>query len=367
MKKLPLLIAAVVLSGCADQKVIEKVGFTRTISFEKAEDDEDGRVKISNSLPKTNQRESVFYSTEAKSMRQARLIFDRQNDRRIVNGQLRQVLFGASLAQEGIWKHFDSLLRDPSVGNRVHVLVADGDVAQLLNKTYPQGATAGEYIDNLIRTETKVMDVPDTNLYTFARDYYDDGIEPVATILKETPNSITIDGIALFRGDRYVARIPPEDKMYFGLLLGGVRSGDLFMDFPDEQYSSELSTLLYFASRRDVKVTRTGPILEGLGLKVDLRLKIRGSMLEYSGDLRLERPEDQRKLEAEAARYVQGKCQSIIATMQEAKADGIGIGQYVRNTMSYREWRKLDWPEAFSRAKIDVHVEISIKDFGKIQ
>ncbi|WP_168928861.1 hypothetical protein [Paenibacillus dokdonensis] len=49
-------------------------------------------------------------------------------------------------------------------------------------------------IDTLIRTETKSGEVVETNLYTISRDYYDEGIDPVANILKEQKTSLIING-----------------------------------------------------------------------------------------------------------------------------------------------------------------------------
>jgi germination protein, Ger(x)C family len=364
-----ILALALPLAGCSDQRVIEKLGFIRSVAYELADDGEEnkGKVKVTISIPKTNQKEAIQYSTVAKTAREARIVFDRQNDRRIVNGQMRQALFGESLAREGLWTHIDSLLRDPSVGNRVHFLVVEGSAEELLNRKYPQGGTAGEYIDNLVRVETGALNMPDTTLYSYARDYYDDGIDPIAAIIRSQPESIIFDGIALFDRDKMTGKVEPDDLPYFGMVYGKVKSGDLFINFAGDDYASDVASMLYFSSHRKVKVRSIPSLSRGTGPKVTVKVTLTGSLLEYAGTMEVSKRAEQAKLEKEIAKYTKEKCEKLIRMMQESRADAIGIGQYVRNAMRYSDWEKLDWAETFSKAEIDVEVGVRIRNFGKRQ
>jgi spore germination protein len=294
-------------------------------------------------------------------------VFDRQNDRRIVFGQLRQVVFGENLARRGTWKYLDPLFRDGTVGNRVHILVTEGDMSHLVSRVFRQAGAAGEYIDNLLRTESHTSDIPASNLYTFLRDYMDNGIEPSAAILKETSSGLIVNGIALFRGDRYVAKVEPAEKMYFGMMLGNVKSGDVFLDYPDEDYVSEDSALLNFNSKRKIKVVSIGSPSKGQPPKVIIRIRLAGTLLEYNGDLKMAQLADRTRLEGEIERFVRTKCEAVLNLMKEHQSDAIGVGQYIRNAMPYTAWKKLDWPEEFARTQITVQVSVHIKNFGKIQ
>ncbi|MBB6669618.1 Ger(x)C family spore germination protein [Cohnella nanjingensis] len=360
------LLMLVCLAGCTDQRVLEKMGFIRTISFDVAGQDNANMLKVTISIPKSSQNESIVYTTVAHSSKQARAVFDRQNDRRLVNGQIRQILFGEALAKQGIWKHLDATMRDPSVGIHAHVVVAEGDTEKMLSRKYPQGGTAGEYIDNLLRAESATRDIPHANLHTFIRDYYDDGIEPVATILKETPSSLLIDGVALFKKDKYVARVPAADKMYFGLLRDSVDTGELNMDDIRMGKESLPVSLSYIHSRRKIRFSSVKGLTAGTPLKVTIHLRIRGSLLEFYGGEALDNAANQKKLEAGMSRYVEEKCNALIALMQQNKTDSIGIGQHVRNAMKYASWRQLEWDDTFSKADITVRADVKIKDIGKL-
>ncbi|MBB6732592.1 Ger(x)C family spore germination protein [Cohnella zeiphila] len=372
---LALLLALLMLmmTGCSDQRIIEKIGFIRTIGLQAAAEDEGeeeeeentGKIKVTISIPKTKEQDVIVYSTVSKTIRQAIKVFDLQNDRKIVNGQLRQIVFDTALSRKGIWKYLDTLMRDGSVGNRVHVVIAEGDLNHMLSRNFEQSGPAGEYIDNLLRTERRMGDVPDSNLYTFLRDYKDDGIEPSASILKETGNSLIVNGIALFQEDRYVGKIDAEEKIYFGMLLGNIRAGDMFLDYPDKDFVSEDSTLMRFNSSRKLKVLSVGGGAQPPKEKISLKLT--GTLLEYNGGLDLESTAERHQLEDEIEKFVQLKCEAVLATMKELKSDAIGVGQHVRNAMPYAAWKRLDWPEEFARSQIEVHVDVHIKSFGKLQ
>jgi spore germination protein len=51
--------------------------------------------------------------------------------------------------------------------------------------------------------------------------------------------------------------------------------------------------------------------------------------------------------------------------MQQAKTDALGIGRYVRNSLSYKEWTSLNWREVYPQIEVECHVKVTIKDYGK--
>ncbi|MDR9854898.1 Ger(x)C family spore germination protein [Paenibacillus sp. VCA1] len=366
--KLVCLVLIVVLTGCTDEHILEKSGFIRTIAYDKESGEQGNLMRVTISIPKSNHQDAIVYSVRAKSDKDAKSHFDRQNNRKLVTGQLRQVLFGEKLAREGIWKHLDSLRRDPMIGSRMHVIIAEEDPYHiLLRNDYPQGPTAGEYIDTLIQAEAKAGDIPDSSLYTFSRDYYDEGIDPVTTIIKEQKESLIIDGIALFKDDKYVGKVEPSDRMFFGLLHHNIGAGDLYLNLKEDHDDSEQASLQFLRSRRKIHVVSASNLLQGKRLKVDMDIKVEGSLLEYIGDLDMKKQAEQHKLEEEIRKAIQAKCRSLIRMLQEKQTDPFGIGQYVRNSLPVGVWHRLDWRKVYADADISVRVHVRIKDYGKLQ
>lgn len=364
-KALGWLLLVALLAGCGDQKILEKIGFARTIILEKAEG-QDKALKVTISIPKTNQTESIVYTDVARSFKQAKIHFDMQNDRRIVLGQLRQIMFGESLARQGVWLPMESVFRDPAIGIRTHVIVGEGDIAHFVARKFTQGGTMGEYIDNLLRSDPATRGHFDTNLHTFLRDYYDDGVEPVATIVGETEEGLKVKGIALFVRDRYVASIKTEDVMYFSLLRGNAKNVSLFMDEVETARGAGSISLANANGKRKVKVLSLPDPIKNKPARIVVELKLRGSLMEYDDLLEMNNLASQPALERAMENYVAERCGRLFREMQKQGADATGLGSFVRDKMRYADWKALDWNQAFSEADIEVIADVKIRDYGRL-
>ncbi|MCQ6562628.1 Ger(x)C family spore germination protein [Paenibacillus mendelii] len=368
-KGISLLIAIVLLTGCRDEKVIDRLGFISTIAYDLAGSEQgNNMLHISISIPKAQPfNERVLLSTYAKTSKEARFTFSRQNNRQIVNGQLRSVLFGKTLAEQGLWSRIDTLVRDPGIDSEVSVVVVSGDANALLKSKYPQYSES-RYIDELIQTETKSRDIPNTNLHSFTRDYFDDGIDPTAPLLKKGDMGLEIDGIALFHEDRYVARIAPEDALLFSFLTGNFHTGDITVSSSGGDGIDTGDIMMgSLSSKRSITIRHLDALRDGNHLDVTIKLKIRGSLMEYIGPLKLQQSADQIKLESDLNKYVEKKTEAFIRRMQAVKADPIGIGLYARSSMRYKQWKAADWHDRFPHVKVHVKADVKIKDIGKLQ
>lgn len=92
---------------------------------------------------------------------------------------------------------------------------------------------------------------------------------------------------------------------------------------------------------------------------------MQGSVLEYTGEDKLSDPATRHKLEEQIAKSITDKAEELIRQMQQAKTDALGIGRYVRNSLSYREWTSLDWREVYPQIEVECRARIIIKDYGK--
>jgi spore germination protein len=368
-RMLGFVLLLTLLTGCRDQFILEQLGFTRTIAYDVADKNADNDLlRITINIPKASDNERILLSTVARTSKEARLVFSRQNNRRIVTGQLRSTLFGLTLAKRGLWKHVDTLVRDPSIGSKVNLLLIDGDANDFLARDYKQYPATGNYIDTLIRTESTTNDIPDSTLYSFTRDYLDDGVDAFAPILKEGPDSITLCGIGLFNHDKYVMRIEPKQMILFSFIRDHLNSGETYIDVSEEQDEHNLAMLSSLSSQRQVKVShKNRPVINGTSIKVDIHVNIYGSLLEYTGDLNLQEESSQIMLENRMNAYIEKETEAMIKNMQKHKTDPLGIGQYVRNSVTYAEWSKLDWNEVFPDIDVKVHAKVHLKNIGKLQ
>jgi spore germination protein len=365
-----VLLAAFLLSGCGDQRILEKIGFTHTTSYDlapKKEGQTEDELIISISIPKADTegklaRETL--TTIAKSSKEARINLSRQSELILVSGQLRNTLFGLSLAKKGLWEHIDTLVRDPLIAPRVKVTIVNGSATDLLTREFPNHPRTGQYIDRLIEKESKTQALPKVTLYEFTRDLFDDGIDPVAPIVKGSDLNAVIDGVAIFNEDRYVMKIDPKEALFFALLRDDFQQGQLSLDLPSKGGDQkDLAMFSNVIGNRHVKVHKQG----NGKFAVDIKITVQGSLLEYIGKLDLSDDKAKHELESRMSEYISKQAEAIIKKIQKNKADSIGIGTYVRNSMSYKQWKEMDWRKVYPQVEVHCSTKIKIKDYGKFK
>ena len=376
---IPILIIIIVmlLSGCGDQRLLEQLGFSQTISYDlvdenngNGENDEDtkNKLKITISLPKVNTEsgkiERELLTDNAPTSKEARIILASQTELMLVSGQLRNTLFGVKLAEQGLWEHIDTLLRDPSISPRLKITVVDGSAHDLLVKDYPAHPRTGLYIDHLLKKEADAQTIPKINLHEFTRDYFDDGIDPVVPIIKDNGKHISLDGIALFREDRYITKIKPDQALIFAMMRAGFTRGEISIDLAETGRENEHIMFGSIIGKRKIKASSN---IENDHYRVDINMNIKGSVLEYIGDLHLDSDKDRKKLEGLISKYITDEAQTMIDTMQENNVDSIGLGRYIRNSLTYKEWSSLNWDEVYPNIEVHCHAKVVIKDYGEFE
>ncbi|MDF0728152.1 Ger(x)C family spore germination protein [Cytobacillus sp. S13-E01] len=367
-----LVVTIILLTGCADQRILEELGFTHTVSYDVADKDsyEDNQMlRIGLSIPIASdevKETREILVTNAYSSKESRTILSTETDRILVSGQLRNTLFGDELARKGIWDHIDTLVRDPAVGQNTKIIVVSGEAYEILKKDYKQHPRTGEYIDRLIDKEVNSQAIPDVTIYHFTRDYFDDGIDPVAPLLKENGEHLIVDGIALFNSDKYVTSIESSKAMLFSILTKNFKEGQISVNLTgnDEEKDKEMVMFSSVISKRKIHAVKSNDESQ---FKVNIKITIHGSVLEYIGEKKLGDDVARQELENEMSKYIKMETEKMITYMQEHNVDSIGIGKYVRNSLNFEEWQELDWNEVYPKVEVAVDAELKIKDYGKFK
>ena len=349
-------------TACSDQRILERTGFIQSTSYDLLPN---GKIVYGISVPIANPDIDttslrVFLKTEAASGKSARIELARHTNLLLVSGQLRISLFGQNLAKKGLFHYMDSLMRDPTIAEQVKIIIVEGDANHLLERNFKEYPRTGKYVDNLIKKESKGQTTPKTTIYSFTRDYYDDGIDPIAPIVKEEADSITVNGIALFNDDRFVGKVEAENALIFAFLYGNFKEGELSVELLNEPKKNTNIMLSSINSSRklNVKHEPDGQIT------VNINSNVYASVLEYNGERKISNKADKVHLEQEISEIVTKRAEKIIKKLQQKNADSLGIGTHVRNGMSNSAWKKLNWKEKYPDITINCNVKFIIKEQG---
>lgn len=366
-----LCIVVLLLTSCAEPRTVEKLGFVHSIAFDLNEDrnDEDEHILIQTiempQISETASEDREVLTVTANTSKEGMMKIAKKSDRQIVSGQLRTILIGESLAKIGIADTMDTISRDHEIGLNVMVITIKGSAKELLDSDYPEHPRTSRFLFEMIRNDSRMQMTVDTTIHQFIRDYYDDGIDPITTLIKKAGLDIDVEGIALYRNDRFVEEISLKDARVFMMLHSDYVGGDLTIDIDLEEEKKERYTFITFNtfdSKRKITVDN-----EKSPRVVQIDLSVSGTIDEYTGTAKLTGDHIQKEIEKKIAEHIETVAKNLLKKMQEAQVDSIGIGQHVRNSLPYEEWKKLNWREEFANTEIKINAKVDLKNFGMVK
>lgn len=367
-----IFLVSLFLCGCTETLIVEDLGFIHSVGYELNEDRDslkEGRYIMTVAIPQiaiTAKEDQEVLSKVAHSSKDGKYNIARKSDRLLVSGQKRTALFSKDLAEQGIIELMDSLNRDPVIGLNLHIIIVDGSVKELLEAEYPEHPRTSRYIFELIEKDSRMLANIDTILHYFMRDYYDDGIDPIAPVIKKGNEEIILDGIGLFENDKYVDKIDPKDARIFLMLHGDYDGGNINTEVNLKEYQDQGGMFVTFntlESKRKISVN----LEKDDQINVHIHLAVRGTVEEFLGKVDLSKDHIQDELERELASHIQEVSQTLLSKIQENKVDSLGIGQYVRNKLGYRKWNDLDWREVYPKVDVSMTVDVKLKGFGTVK
>lgn len=367
IRRLQFLLALtilIVLPGC-DYRILERIGFTYAASYDVAENDQ---IEVAISIPRADPTVKLVrevHSATGRTSKDARMKFSNESDLLLVNGQIRVLLYSEALGRRDLSNEMNSIVRDTSISPLIKIALVNGSAKGLLLKDYKQHLSTDKYINRLLEKSGEAHRVPKTTLYEFERDYYDDGIDPVAPILKDEGKDITIDGIGLFRDYKYVTKIQDKDALIFAMLRGNFKSGAMSLILSDDDNGEAHESIMFTSIISSKKVHVVHKANEPIQVTITANLK--GSVHEYLGEMKLSHDAERHQMEARVSELLSARANQMVKLLQQNKVDSLGIGIHVRNSMSYTEWKKLDWREQYSRVKVNCRIHFKAKDYGKIR
>lgn len=370
MRKLLFLLGTLLfITGCAQERIVEDLGFIHSVAYELNESEnaeKEGKLIMTITLPQIapTAEDKLTLTTTANTSKEGRTQLSRQTERVLVAGQLRTALFSDNLARVGFLDTIDTLKRDHSIGLNVKIIVVNGSSKELLMGEYPQHPRVGRYIYEMIEKEAQTHVTVDTSLYEFIRDYHDDGIDPIVPLIKKGKEELILNGIGLFKGDQLVMEVHPKDgrvfKMLHGDYLGGTITKEIHLK--DEPKEDDYLYISFNTLESKRMVTVKSPS------EIQVNLEVKGGIDEYTGHLELTEDEVQKEIEKDLAKYIKETGEKLIKQMQEKQTDSFGLGQYVRNQSSYKKWKKMNWKEEiYPDAKITLNIDVKIKGFGSVK
>jgi spore germination protein len=362
MRKIKSLLIVPILFlivGCVPKQIIDKVQLIDAIGFDELSDE---NIKGTITYPIFNPDGTARVETLAAISHTSRFLHSKLNTKSpktLSMGQLRIVLFNDKFAKKGILDIVNSLYRDPNVGNRLYMAVVDGSSHELLTTKYTSAPLPAIYLMDLIEQNIESENVPKTNLHVFLYSYYGEGIDPFLPIVNSEKNAMKLEGIALFRDDKYVGKLNHSESFAFKVMLDGAKTGQFEVGLKKGKQKGH-------AVVRNIKGTTSYKVRKINGVpEFDVKLKILGEIHEYPPWLNLEEKPNIDLIEETFKKQINKEAKKITAKFQKLNVDPLGFGDQVRRRE--KGWNFKKFQKQYPDMKITISTEVDIVESGVIE
>lgn len=363
MNKLMTLIMIVLLTGCAQQRIIDDLAMVNAIGYDLSKNPATP-LKVTVTFPiitKDGKYDRKTLTVEGKSSKDAREKERLRTNYKLESGQMRVSLFGQELARKGLLPYLTSLVRDPTMGTRLKLALAEdeaSDVLMLQIKNEGQNAT---YLEQFLTKLNQENVRTNYNIYQFLRDYYDDGIDPILPVFKVEKNNITFNGIGLFHKDKLVEILKPFEAVNLFVLREEINQGNLgqHIDVGEEEKVSIM--LAYEVKKHRIDIQSMASNTK----KASIHIELIGDVIEYTGKEDISDPKIQKKIEHILSEKMKKEGEELIVKLQKLQVDPLGINRYVRNKMNYNDWKALDKGQSYQDMDIDIETNVILNSSGK--
>lgn len=371
-----ILITITVIVGCVPEKVIEDLGIITAIGFDVGQENEEMILSttVFFQFEPDVANASQIIENEARTLSEIKHINSKTSMHQIVPGQLRVMVLSSEIAQTGVIRLLDYLIRNAEVPNNFHIAVASGRANDLLKvKNYEEAPNIGAYLDKLLTNAVTNEQVVSSTMHEFLRNFYNPGRDAIVPLLNIKEDRVVIDGVGVFSNDQYVGSFPLEDIFYVRLVMEKFKSGEMTIALPNEkfqefksehQYHKETEQLYVaitqISSSTEIKLT--DPNL----LSFEVNINYKGNITEVNQLLSLEDPQLIKLLEKEVEKHLVEKITEIINQSKELRSDIFGFGEVYEASVRKIKLNKEDWHAMMPDIKVDVKAQVKISHYGTI-
>lgn len=371
-----ILITITVIVGCVPKKVIEDLGIITAIGFDVGQENEEMILltTVFFQFDPDVANASQIIENEARTLSEIKHINNKTSMHQIVPGQLRVMVLSSEIAQTGVIRLLDYLIRNAEVPNNFHIAVASGRANDLLKvKNYEEAPNIGAYLDKLLTNAVTNEKVVSSTMHEFLRNFYNPGRDAIVPLLNIKEDRVVIDGVGVFSNDQYVGSFPLEDIFYVRLVMEKFKSGEMTIALPNEkfqefksehQYHKETEQLYVaitqISSSTEIKLT--DPNL----LSFEVNINYKGNITEVNQLLSLEDPQLIKLLEKEVEKHLVEKITEIINQSKELRSDIFGFGEVYEASVRKIKLNKEDWHAMMPDIKVDVKAQVKISNYGTI-
>ncbi|WP_054949065.1 Ger(x)C family spore germination protein [Numidum massiliense] len=360
-----LCVSLVCTAGCWDQRMLRDYTIVRGFGLDLAAD---GRILVTCSLPnftKMVQSQSIVVSGVGDTPADAFEVIDRKVAKEIDRSNNRLIFIGEELVKKrGMYPLLDFLYRSPRDSLNAHLAIVQGRANDFKKAQVGEATLLADYLDDLIKSAELSTQIPIVNVQSVSPLFFNPGEDAFLPYVQCHDNEASVNGIALFNGQRLSGKLSFDEAMLF-LLLADRKGREAKLTHRVKMGGKKRDlnpfiTVNVESMKRKLKVSvsKTGQPSS------DLRLLLRVNVIEFPRD-QLNNAREVQALNEQLSRYFTERAQAVVRKLQQANCDALGIGRRLI-AFHFDTWKKLDWKKTYPHMTITPHVTVEIVKRGII-
>ncbi len=271
------------------------------------------------------------------------------------------VVVGQEVAKEGLADALDFISRDAEVREEMYVIISREKTAkEILEQQMLLSQTSANNIEKMLGTRNRDLNSPSIQAYQLINILEEEGISPCLPAIRLTENekkrTAELYGAAVFKEDKLIGYLNPEETNKFLFITDKVRKGIMTFKMEDSDVTLEIQKAK----------TKIRPEINKNRLKMKIDIKIEGSVAELETTKDLLADSKFYKLEKQAEDDLRNKTEELIKKVKrDFGSDIFGFGKYVKAYLP-SVWRasqdkKVD---LFSQIEPEINVNIILTGSG---
>ncbi|RDY70951.1 Ger(x)C family spore germination protein [Halobacillus trueperi] len=382
LKAITLAVCLLLLAGCWNSKELDDLGIVVAVGIDKTEDDQFLLVtqvinpsEIATDAPTTRPPVSI-YETTGDSIFEAFRNMTEKSPRKMYLSQLRVLVIGNRLAEEGILPSLDIFYRDHEFRTAFFVTIAkDTGVKDLLKVLTPYekipanklmhsmesvqkslGSSKGIVIDELIaQILSKGQNPVLPGLLIEGDAEIGTAIENIEKI--DAPTQLRVDHLAVMKEDRVIGWLTPDESKGLNYITGDMESTTV--SYPCDSEGLVSVEVLRTDSSSKAKFEDRTP-------SISIELDLEGNVGELNCPIDLTKAESIETINGDVEKKVKQKMEAAIKAAQEDfGSDIFGFGSLIqRKNPDYWKTVEKDWNSHFKELKVEIQVKAQIRRKG---
>jgi spore germination protein KC len=374
-KIMVLLLCMSFLSGCWDNKELNKVAVVMGVGLDKTKDNQ---YKVTAQVIKPSSKgdgtgtggggsEIPTWSLSAKGKTTLDAIhnLNRISPRRLYFAHMQLMIIGEDLAKSGVSDVLTWFQRDRDSRSGTLIIMTKGRAEDLLNHKIELGNIPAKAMSDLLRSsDLRSLAARKTTLRDFISRLVTPGVDPSVDVI--TPQKIRgkietyhLDGIGIYKEDKFVGYIPDHYSLATEFVFNKFRNGVLTVKCPNKAQKKYLSYLVTDFS------SKVKPAVINDQVQYNIDIFMEGNLADQSCPEDLLKPIPKRKVEKALENHVKMMINKTFTESSAKKVDLYGIGRDVRRYYS-AYWRKNagKWDTILPTVKLNIKVNAHIRRFG---